>query len=63
MNEAPRPELRRVLVEGKITQVAPVLSHTIYYLMKFRGSTPPQNRLLGILISNSKQYDDDLWES
>ena len=31
------------------------LSHTLYLLIAFRKSTPPQNRQLNILISNSKQ--------
>jgi len=32
-----------------------VLSDTMYSLISFRKSTPPHNRQLDILISNSKQ--------
>ena len=31
------------------------LSGTMYFLISFRKSTPPQNRQLGILIRNSLQ--------
>ena len=31
------------------------LSHILYLLISFRTSTPPQNRLLNISMSNSKQ--------
>ena len=34
---------------------APLLSDTIYLLICFRKSTPPQNRRLNLLIGNSKQ--------
>jgi hypothetical protein len=36
-----------------------VVSHTIYQLNGFEKSTPPQDRQLIVLISNSKQYADD----
>ena len=35
------------------------LSHRMYLLISFTESTPPQNRQLNILISNSKQPVDD----
>jgi len=34
---------------------ATILSDTMYLLISFRKSTPPQNRQLNIFISNSKQ--------
>ena len=37
--------------------------HKMYLFMSFSKSTPPYNRQLDILISNSKQSVDDLWES
>ena len=37
-----------------------LLSHTMYSLISFRKSTPPQNRQFNLSISNSKQQVDDL---
>ena len=34
----------------------PTISHRMYSIISFRKSTPPQNRQLSILISNSGQY-------
>ena len=39
------------------------LSDTMYLLIDFRKSTPPQNRQLDISISNSEQQVDDFVES
>ena len=37
----------------------PTLSDTLYILITLRMSTPPQNRQLNTLISNSEQQVDD----
>ena len=37
-----------------------ILSGTMYLSISFIKSTPPQNRQLDIMISNSKQVVDDL---
>ena len=40
---------------AQVTSNLTTLSDTMYLLISFRKSTPPQNRQLNILISNSKQ--------
>ena len=37
----------------------PFLSERMYSLISFRKSTPPQNRHLNILTTNSKQWVDE----
>jgi len=44
---------------GTLGKLLAFLSDTMYLLISFRMSTPPQNRQLNILIGNSKQYVDD----
>ena len=36
-----------------------IVSHTMYQSNGFRESTPPQNRQLNVLISDSKRLGDD----
>ena len=38
-----------------------VSSDTMYLLISFRKSTPPQNLQLNALNSNSEQDGDDIW--
>jgi len=42
---------------------APILSHIMYLSISFRKSTPPPNRRLNILISNSEHsVENRVWE-
>ena len=43
-------------IEGVWSRIE-VLSDTMYLLISLRESTPPQNRQINILFSNSKQQD------
>ena len=38
---------------------SPLSSDTMYWLISFRESTPPQNRQVNIVVSNNKQQVDD----
>ena len=55
-NHSPEP----VLMWGRASQVHPLpSSHIMYELNGFRKSTPPQNRQLIVLTSDSKQWVND----
>ena len=45
--------------EASRLSTLPTLSDTMYLLISFRKSTPPQNRQLNILIGNSKRSVDE----
>ena len=50
----------RTRAEAKATlERAVISSHSMNLLIRFRKSTPPQNRQLNVLIGNSKQQVDD----
>ena len=51
--------LRQSYGFGLVRALIPLSSDTMYLLISFRKSNPPQNRRFNILISNSKHEVDD----